>query len=68
MLKMKMMLDNGDVRLLTDYSGNSFVEFVRNFYSARHFMFSDKTEVGNCVVDTNKVCTIEIVEASTECR
>ncbi|MBG9774249.1 hypothetical protein ABD71_14745 [Brevibacillus laterosporus] len=64
MLKMKMMLDNGDVRLLTDCTGKSFVEFVRNFYSARYYILNDKTEVGNCVVDTHKVCTIEIVEVS----
>ncbi|MBG9788718.1 hypothetical protein [Brevibacillus laterosporus] len=64
MLKMKVMFDNGDVRLLTDSSGRTFAEIVRDFYSARYYMFNDKTEVGNCVIDTHKVCTIEIVGVS----
>lgn len=63
-LKLKVMMDNGDTRLITG-EHRSFTEFVRNFFSARYFVFNDRDEVGNSVIDTHKVCTIEIVEVAS---
>ncbi|WP_025846554.1 hypothetical protein [Brevibacillus agri] len=61
-LKMKITMDNGDVRQLTSDDGKPFTEFVRNFFSARYFIGNGRDEAGNAVIDTLKVSTIEIVE------
>lgn len=61
-LKMKITMDNGDVRQLTSDDGKSFTEFVRNFFSARYFIVNGRDEAGNAVFDTLKVSTIELVE------
>lgn len=63
-MKLKVMMDNGDARILTVSDGKTFEEFVRNFFSARYYVLGPGNAVGNTAIDTFKVCTVEIVEVA----